>query len=783
MSMNKEEIINLISNKKEQVNKLLQEIVELEKKLNNIDNNELTKVLSIEEKVTIFSEYFKGRDDVYPYLSIDKYNPNKKYYIPACINEWKNGVCNKTMGKSCKTCQYRQNKPLTNEVIKNHMYSNHPIGIYPMLDDETCYFLALDFDDKKNELNIKEDVLAFASVCDKYNIPISLERSRSGKGIHAWLFFKDRIKAITARKLGSLLLSKTMEIRDNLSIESFDRMFPNQDNLPTGGYGNLIALPFQNEPAKYGNTIFIDRNFIGYKDQINYLSNIKKLSEDEVFNCIKILSNETIDISHEDLNIKEEIKNKKKNNFKFPKSINVILEDMIYIDKTELSAAVKNSFRRLASFANPEFYKRQKMRMSVYNIPMVIDCSKEDDKYLKLPRGTFEYLCDLCNDQNVKIKIKDKRNKGNIIDVKFNGTLREEQEIALNNLMKYDTGILHAPTGFGKTVISCKLIAERKVNTLIITERLQILKQWKERLSQFLNIDEIGQIGGGKNNITNIIDVASIKTIWNKGKFNDIVKNYGMIIIDECHHLAAFTYESAVNTVNAKYVYGVTATPDRENGHTPIIKMQCGDIRYEVDFKKFNKNLNIPMKVYVKNTHLNFVNQNIADYTINEINSLIAKDVIRNSNIVNDIKGEFNKGKNILVLTERIEHLEFLQKKLSKITNNLFLYHGGLGKKVLKKYDDLKENIVENNQNKIILATGSYIGEGFDDSSLDVLFLTMPISGITKVTQYTGRLHRKNENKKEIIVYDYVDDNFKQTRNMFERRKKTYKRLGYEIVE
>lgn len=783
MSMNKEEIINLISSKKEQVNKLLQEIVELEKKLNNIDNNELTKVLSIEEKVTIFSEYFKGRDDVYPYLSIDKYNPNKKYYIPACINEWKNGVCNKTIGKSCKTCQYRQNKPLTNEVIKNHMYSNHPIGIYPMLDDETCYFLAFDFDDKKNELNIKEDVLAFASVCDKYNIPISLERSRSGKGIHAWLLFKDRIKAITARKLGSLLLSKTMEIRDNLSIESFDRMFPNQDNLPTGGYGNLIALPFQNEPAKYGNTIFIDRNFIGYKDQINYLSNIKKLSEDEVFNLIKTLSNETIDISHEDLNIKEEIKNKKKNNFKFPKSINVILEDMIYIDKAELSAAVKNSFRRLASFANPEFYKKQKMRMSVYNIPMVIDCSKEDDKYLKLPRGTFEYLCDLCNDQNVKIKIKDKRNKGNIIDAKFNSTLREEQETALNKLMEYDTGILHAPTGFGKTVISCKLIAERKVNTLIITERLQILKQWKERLSQFLNIDEIGQIGGGKNNITNIIDVASIKTIWNKGKFNDIVKNYGMIIIDECHHLAAFTYESAVNTVNAKYVYGVTATPDRENGHTPIIKMQCGDIRYEVDFKKFNKNLNIPMKVYVKNTHLNFVNQNITDYTINEINNLIAKDVIRNSNIVNDIKGEFNNNKNILVLTERIEHLDFLQEKLSKITNNLFLYHGGLGKKVLKRYDDLKENIIENNQNKIILATGSYIGEGFDDSSLDVLFLTMPISGITKVTQYTGRLHRKNENKKEIIVYDYVDDNFKQTRNMFERRKKTYKRLGYEIVE
>ena len=456
---------------------------------------------------------------------------------------------------------------------------------------------------------------------------------------------------------------------------------------------------------------------------------------------------------------------------------------MIYIDKANLNAGVKNSFRRLATFANPEFYKKQRLRMSVYNIPMVIDCSKEDEKYLKIPRGTYEYLCDLCNDQNVKIKVSDKRNNGEKLDIKFNGKLKEEQELALNKMLEYDTGILHAPTGFGKTVISCKMISKRNVNTLVITHTLQLLRQWKERIKEFLDIEEVGQIGGGKNNVTNKIDVASIKTIWNKGKFNDIVKNYGMIIIDECHHLAAFTYESAVNTVNAKYVYGVTATPDRENGHTPIIKMQCGDIRYEVDFKKFNKNLNIPMKVYVKNNHLSFVDKNITDYTINEINNLIVKDVIRSEKIIKDVKEEFKNGKNILVLTERIEHMEYFKDKLSTLTNNLFLYHGGLGKKTLKKYDELKENIISNNDNKIIIATGSYIGEGFDDSSLDVLFLTMPISGITKVTQYTGRLHRKNKDKKEIIVYDYVDDNFKQTRNMFEKRKKTYEKLGYEIIE
>ena len=780
--MDRNAIIETINKKTIEAKNLIDEISNLKKLLTNYDN-QLKPSFTNEEKVNIFMDYFKGRDTIYAYLSIDKRDSNKKYYIPKCANEWNKNICNKTMGKKCKNCRYWVDKPIDKEVIRNHLFNNVTIGIYPMLEDETCYFLAFDFDDKKDENSIKEDVLAFASVCDKYNIPIGIERSRSGKGIHAWIFFKNNIKAITARKMGSLLLSKTMEIRDNLKIDSFDRMFPNQDTMPNGGYGNLIALPLQSEPSKYNNTVFLDRNFIPFNDQYSYLSKIRKMDYDDVCAVIKTLSKSTIDISSENIEIKNEIKDKQKNNFDFPKSISVILNNMVCIDKANLSSSVKNCFRRLATFANPEFFKRQRMRLSVHNVPMVIDCSKEDNKYLMIPRGKFEYLCELCNENNVKMKIIDNRNNGQKLNIKFNGKLRDDQKIALNEMLKYENGILEAPTGFGKTVICCKLIEKRNVNTLIVTFNLSLLKQWKERIKEFLNIDEVGQIGGSKNTLTNKIDVASIKTIYNDGKFNDVVKNYGMIIIDECHHSSAYTYEAALNMMNAKYVYGMSATPEKENGHTPIIKMQCGNIRYKVNMKEYNKKLNLSMKVYRKNVHLNFVNKNIADYKINEIYDLISKDVIRNNIVINDIEKEFKKGKNILVLTERIEHLEYLYERLSNITENIIVYRGGLGKKVVKKYDEMNSYIIENNENKIIIATSSCIGEGFDDSSLEVLFLTMPISSINRIVQYTGRLHRKNENKKEIIVYDYVDDNFSMIRNMFLKRKKAYEKVGYEIIE
>ena len=771
----------------EELKKLINEneikILELQKE-NEILKQRLSsqiKNLSIQDKINIFADYFRGRTDVYPHMYIKN---GKVNYAPTCNNFWKANICNKRKGFTCKNCQYRDNVPLTLEVIKNHMYTpNNVIGIYPMLEGDTCYFLAFDFDNRNNNLDVKDDVLAFASICDKYDIPIGIEKSRSGKGYHIWIFFKDNIKALTARKLGSLLLSKTMEIKDSFKITSFDRMFPNQDFLQKDGYGNLISLPFQNEASKYGNTLFVDRNFLKIDNQFEFLKSIKKLTLDEVFEKINLISNETIDISCEISTLKNDVKNKKKNHFKYPNDINIILSDMIYIDKANLDAGVKSCFRRLATFANPEFYRKQRMRLSVYNTPMIIDCSEEDDKYLKIPRGTFEYLESLCKENNVKMNIKDKRNKGHKIDVNFNGILEETQLNTLNKMLEYDNGVLSAPPAFGKTVTSCNMIAKVNTNTLVLVPRLPLINQWQKSIKNFLGLEEVGEYSSRKKNLTNNIDVASIQSIWNKGSVLDIVNNYGMIIIDECHHAAAYTFEKVINKCNAKYVYGMSATPERENGHTPIVFMQCGNIRCEINALEFNQNLKIPMKIIVKNSHLNFTNKQIDNYELNEINDFIAKDVVRTDNIVKDIKTEFDNNKNILVLTERIRHLNEIYDKLKKYTDNVFKYQGGIGKKVLKEYEKLNEKINENGENKIIVATGSCLGEGFDDSKLDTLFLTMPSSGKTKITQYLGRLHRKNEDKKEIIVYDYVDDNYPKTRNMFIKRKKTYEKLGYEIIE
>lgn len=756
--MNKQEVLKLI---KENLNN--DEIEQLINELNSFKIEKRTSDYSRKDKLEIFTSLFKGRDDCYP---IRWQNNEKSGYSVACYNEWKSGICNKTLHKKCSNCINRSNIPLTNEIYEKHLLGKINIGIYPLLDDDLCYFLAFDFDNKNSNGNIKEEVTNFINICSHYNVPISIERSRSGKGYHLWLFFKEKVFAVKARKLGSFLLTKTLENSEGISLKTFDRMFPNQDYLPKGGYGNLIALPFQTEAMKKQNSVFVDNNFIPITDQWDYLKSIKKIDNNDI-DCLLNGFSDSDNLTNEEIAINK--------NDNFNSNINIELCNMICVKSSELNAFTKNSIRRLACFGNPEFYRKQKSRISTYNTPMIIDCSIKEKDLIKLPRGTYDELINLCKLNNININSVDNRSRGKSIDVSFNGKLNNYQTECFKILNDYDNGIIHMPTGSGKTVLACKLIADRKVNTLIIVNKISLLRQWVDRLKEYLNTDNIGEIYASKSLITNNIDIASIKSLEDK----DIFNNYGMVIVDECHHLAAYSYESISNKFNSYYFYGLTATLKREDGHSPIVKMQCGNVRYDIDSKKYNIELGIDISVIVKDIILNY-NNDIKDIQLYEINSFISKDINRNNIIIRDIRREYDLNNNILILVERLDHLEYLKKQIDSFTDNLFVYKGGIGKKLLKRYSEKTDKLLNN---KIILSTASYIGEGFDDKTLNVLFLTMPISGLTRIKQYTGRLLRINDNKSSIRIYDYVDINIPKTRNMYLKRKNTYKKLGYKVIE
>lgn len=758
--MNKEEILRIIQDNLNEI-----EIKELISKLTTFEivNNEKETSYTREDKLAIFMDLFKGRDDFYP---VRWTNNNRSGYSIACYNEWKQGICNKTLNKKCSSCINRNNIPLTSQIYEQHLLGKIVIGIYPLLDDDTCYFLAFDFDNKNTNENIEKEVINFINTCNIYNVPIYIERSRSGKGYHLWIFFREKVPALKARRLGSFLLSKTLENSDGISLKTFDRMFPSQDYLPKGGYGNLIVLPFQKEAMTNMNSVFVDNSFTPISDQWAYLKNIRRIDNtfiDELLDKVNDLDN----ITNEEVIINK--------NDSFVNEINIELNNMVCINTDSLNAISKNSIRRLACFGNPEFFRKQKSRISTYNTPMIIDCSLKDNDCIKLPRGTYDDLINLCISNNVHINQIDNRNKGISIDVEFNGVLKDYQIECLDILNKHNTGIVHMPTGSGKTVLACKLIAERRVNTLIIVNKISLLRQWVDRLKEYLNIDKIGELYANKSLITNIIDVASIKSLEN----TDILNNYGMVIVDECHHLAAYSYENITNKINSYYFYGLTATLKREDGHSPIVKMQCGNERFVVDNKKYNIDLGMDIRVIIRNVVLNY-DEEIKDIQLYEINDFISKDIKRNNIILNDIRKEYKKNSNILVLVERLDHLDYLRKEIEKFSDDLFVYKGGIGKKQLKKYDSKNNSLTKN---KIILSTASYIGEGFDDKTLNVLFITMPISGLTRIKQYTGRLLRTDINKTEVRIYDYVDINISKTRNMCFKRKNIYKRLGYKVEE
>ena len=558
----------------------------------------ITHHSSISDKIAIFRSLFIGREDVYS-RRFENCKTKKSGYSPVCGNEWIRGVCEKPKIK-CFNCQSRHYLPVTDEVIKWHLLGadnrdrDFVMGIYPMLLDEACFFLAVDFDKD----SWQEDAVAFLKTCHQMNLPAILERSRSGKGAHIWLFFAEAISASLARKLGSHILTETMEQHPDVGLDSYDRFFPNQDTLPKGGFGNLIALPLQKKARSLGNSVFVDENLIAYEDQWSFLAGIKKIDRLDIENIVQHADAKgrvigvRLDVAEEDdstpwnmLPTRSEPIFAAKD---LPERIELIIGNEIYIDKHSLPPILKNRLIRLAAFQNPEFYKSQAMRLPVYDKPRIISCAHDYQNHIGLPRGCIDDICQLFDCLKIKYSIQDELSNGEPLTANFIGNLRPEQQVAAETILKNDIGVLAATTAFGKTVVAAWLIAKRQVNTLILVHRKQLQEQWLERLLTFLDLprEAIGRIGGGKKKTTGMIDIAVIQSVVRKGVVNDLVSQYGYLIVDECHHLPAVSFETVVRQFKGRFITGLSATVARKDGHHPIVTMRCGPIRYRVNAKE-----------------------------------------------------------------------------------------------------------------------------------------------------------------------------------------------------
>ena len=550
------------------------------------DDNLITMNSTSREKIQLFMSLFKGRSDV-----CAKRWKNKPGYSPYCFNDFKLGICNKPKIK-CTECKHSDFAPLNQERIENHLLGKYVLGLYPMTSNDTCFLLVMDFD----ELTWSKDIKIVIKICYENNIPVYAERSRSGNGCHLWFFFEEEIKASVARKFGTIILNLAMEECGDIKFNSYDRLFPSQDFLQKDGFGNLIALPLQKQAREQGNSTFIDENLKEIDDQWYYLSQIKKVPGEDVLRICNMHKDIKVNDDSEVLKVDNRTISITKNDF--PET--VVLERCrgIKVSKYRLSPKALLLLRKLASFANPEFYAKQAMRQSTYGTPRVTVVYDEDDKSIILPRGVELELVKILDENNIRYSINDSRYEGKELQIDFKGQLTDRQEDAFCELSRYNEGVLSATTGFGKTVIGARIIAEKGCPTLILVHTKELAKQWKERLEHFLQIDEvvdkrknkksnIGQLGGGKKDLLGIVDIAIMQSMFEKDKsVKEIVNEYGLIIVDECHHISASNFSRIISSTSAKYIYGLTATPIRKDGHLPIIFMHCGPIRYKVDPKK-----------------------------------------------------------------------------------------------------------------------------------------------------------------------------------------------------
>lgn len=731
---------------------------------------------SPEQKIAIFRGLFRGRTDIFANRWQNK--QGRSGYSVACNNEWVQGICHKPRIK-CQDCNHRQFTELNDQIIYRHLAGQQVVGLYPLMHDNTCYFLAADFDKGQWQ----EEVKAMSKACRKFAIPHAIEISRSGNGAHLWIFFNEKVPAKEARLLGFGLLDKAMEFYPNLSFDSYDRLFPNQDILPEGGFGNLIALPLQKEARLSGNSSFVDNELNVIQDQWQHLANIESISHSRLTKLLTLISPNSALFKEQEV-----IENRPPWEMTAkakplllenpPEKITITLANHVYFDLSEIPSALAARLRRLASFSNPVFFKTQALRFSTHGIPRFISCARIEQGYLAIPRGCLDEALELLTENQIEVQLDDQRERGTKLKAtKSLVKLRKNQQAAVRAMSKHDAGILHAPTAFGKTVTAIGMITKRKANTLILVHSRQLLDQWRERLKSFLPDVGVGIIGGGKKKPTGLVDIATYQSLINKkdNTVSELVQDYGHVIVDECHHVSAPRFEMVLNEVRAKYVLGLTATPERQDGHQKIIFMAAGPIRHKVKSTTEDK---FEQQVVVHQLYDTPPRQLVYSEERPKISDgyrWIMENDQRTQRIINDVLSCIQQSKHPIVLTERREHAETINAMLLDKEINSVVLKGAMRVSERKAVEEQLPTA------QVVVATGKYVGEGFDLPRLDTLFLAMPIAWKGSLAQYAGRIHRESDGKNRVTIYDYVDCSLLMLQRMFKKREKSYKAMGYQI--
>ena len=778
------------------------------------DQGARIKKFDVTDKIAsdFFMMFCRGRKDLYD-LRYTNPKTGKNGYYTQCFNRWDRGChIQKKDGVRCKDCELRAYKPVTLPLIKAHMNGTDPNGndvvaIYPMLENNLCQLLVFDFDnhakgaEQEDYANTddrwKEEINALRRICKNLDVDAVVERSRSGRGAHLWIFFKEMIPARLARKFGFALLEKGAESVNLKSFKYYDRMIPTQDALPEGGLGNVIALPLQGMALKSGNSAFVDENWNAYEDQLKVLVGTRRLTRQEIDDYLSLWYS-TGFTSEDNGTDAPWDKNSEIEAGSVKGVVRIVLADRIYIDSSGMSNKTKRQLRRMATFSNKQYFQNQAMDMPNYDESRFIYLGSDEGKYIVLPRGLREDIQKKFDNAGIRYKIEDKRTQGRELNISFKGELRESQIPAAETMLENETGILHAATAFGKTVVCCDMIARRGISTLILVDRADLMNQWIKRLDEFLDIDEelpeyqtktgrtrkrkslIGNLQGAHDTLIGIVDVAMIRSLKKKDGFHPMLKEYAQVYFDECHHAASESAIEVLQEINAKYVYGVTATPKRGDGKEKINEFLLGPIRYRFTAKDRAEEQNIDHLVYprftrtVKPHHLSKTPYG------NDAYELIRNNDVRDEQIIRDVADCVQAGRTPVVLTKYVDHANKLSERLKKYADRLILLTGANGTKVRRA--QVKElNEVDDSDSLILVGTGSLLGEGFDFPRLDTLFMATPVSGENVVEQYVGRLNRDYDGKENVIVYDYVDSHIPKFDKMYAARLKAYKKIGYEL--